>query len=84
MECKIMGKESFSLRLPDDVKNKLELIAEATGRTKSFVAIEAISNYCDLQAWQINAIKEGLKQADEGKFINHEELKAKWESRREN
>lgn len=79
-----MAKESFSLRLPDEVKNKLELIADATGRTKSFVAIEAISTYCDLQAWQINAIKEGIKQADEGNFVSHEELKAKWESKREN
>ncbi len=79
-----MAKESFSLRLPDEVKNKLELVADATGRTKSFVAIEAISNYCDLQAWQIKAIQEGIKQANEGKMIDHEELKAKWEQKRAN
>jgi RHH-type transcriptional regulator, rel operon repressor / antitoxin RelB len=77
-----MAKENFSLRLSEDLKNKLELIADATGRTKSFIAIEAIENYCDLQSWQISAIKKGLKQADEGKFINHDELKLKWEQRR--
>lgn len=79
-----MAKESFSLRLPEETKNKLELISSATGRTKSFIAIEAINNYCDLQTWQISAIQEGIKQADEGKFVSHEELKAKWESKREN
>ena len=79
-----MVKESFSLRLPDEVKNKLELVADATGRTKSFIAIEAISKYCDLQAWQIKAIQEGIKQANEGKLIDHEELKAKWVKKRAN
>jgi RHH-type transcriptional regulator, rel operon repressor / antitoxin RelB len=78
-----MAKELFSLRLPEEVRTKLELVADNTGRTKSFVAIEAINSYCDLQAWQIKAIKKGLKQADEGKFVSHEELKAKWESRLE-
>ena len=77
-----MSKESFSLRLPEDVKNKLELVADTTGRTKSFIAIEAINNYCDTQSWQISAIQKGLKQADEGKFINHDKLKQKWEQKR--
>ncbi len=76
-----MAKENFSLRLPEELKNKLELVADATGRTRSYIAIEAISNYCDLQEWQISAIKKGLKQADEGKLINHEELKQKWEQK---
>ncbi|MGD9581315.1 MAG: CopG family ribbon-helix-helix protein [Vampirovibrionia bacterium] len=79
-----MAKESFSLRLPEETRSKLEQISSATGRTKSFIAIEAINNYCDLQAWQIAAIQEGIKQADEGKLIDHEDLMAKWKSKRDN
>lgn len=79
-----MSKESFSLRLPEDVKSKLESVAQATGRTKSFIAIEAINHYCDLQSWQISAIQKGVKQADEKKFINHEDLKQKWKQKRAN
>lgn len=62
MEYKIMVKESFSLRLLEETKNKLELISIDTGRTNSFIAIEAINNYCDMQAWQISAIQEGIKK----------------------
>lgn len=79
-----MSKGSFSLRLSEELKNKLELVAKATGRTKSYIATEAINSYCDLQAWQISAIQEGIKQADNGELISHEEIKSKWERKRAN
>ncbi len=69
-----MKKESFSIRLPEDVKNKLELVADATGRTKSYIAVEAINNFCDIQSWQIEAIKEGIKSAEKGEFYSTEEV----------
>lgn len=30
---------------------------------------------------QIQAIQEGIKQADEGQMVPHEELRAKWEKK---
>ena len=72
------NKNMMSLRLPEETKAKLELLANATDRTKSTLVIEAIDNYLDTQSWQISAIQEGLSQADAGDFITHEEIKAKW------
>ena len=76
-----MAKELMSLRLPENIKDKLERLAEATGRTKTFIAIEAIGEYLDTQEWQIQAIQEGIDCANKGEFISHEDLKQKWESR---
>lgn len=76
-----MASEQFSLRIPKDTKSKLEDIALATGRSKAFIAIEAIEKYCEMEAWQISAIQKGLKQAEEGEFVSHLDLKADWEAR---
>lgn len=72
------NKGTMSLRLPCELKNKLELLAEATGRNKSALAIEALDKYIETESWQIKAIQDGLKQANEGKFTSHEDVKAKW------
>lgn len=73
-----MSKEQISLRLPAETKLKLEKLAKTTRRTKSFLAIEAIEEYCELQSWQIEAINEGIKQADEGLLVSHEEIEKEW------
>ena len=72
---------TMTLRIEDSVKEQLEKLAQATHRTKSFLASEAIKNYISMNEWQINEIKEGLKEADRGDFASDEEVKAvfnKW------
>lgn len=70
--------EQFSLRLSKDTKDKLQALAEATGRTKAFLAQDAIEKYLELESWQIRAIQEGIKAADEGKVVPYEVIKQEW------
>lgn len=70
--------EQFSLRLSKDTKDKLQALAEATGRTKAFLAQDAIEKYLELESWQIRAIQEGIKTADEGKVVPYEVIKQEW------
>lgn len=75
---------SMSMRLPAELANKLGALAEATGRTKSFIAIQAIQAFVDQEAWQISEIKKGLAEADSGDFATDEEnaaLDSKWNYR---
>ena len=72
------NKNMMSLRLPEETKTRLELLADATDRTKSTLVLEAIDNYLDVQSWQITAIQEGIKQLDNGEFVAFEDVKAKW------
>ena len=72
---------TMTLRIEDSIKEQLEKLAQATHRTKSFLASEAIKNYISMNEWQINVIKEGLEEADRGEFASDEEVKAvfnKW------
>jgi RHH-type transcriptional regulator, rel operon repressor / antitoxin RelB len=37
----------LAIRLPDDIEHRLEALAQATGRTKTFYVREAILEYMD-------------------------------------
>ena len=65
---------TLSIRVPFKARDQLEALAQATGRTKSFLAAEAIECYLETQAWQVLAIKQSLKKANskKAKFIKHE------------
>lgn len=70
--------EQFSLRLPKGMKARLQELADATGRTKAFLAQDAIERYLELESWQIKAIQEGVKAVDEGKVVSYSDIKKEW------
>ena len=76
-------REQVSFKLEANTKRRLEALAAATRRTKTFVLEEAINHYLDLNEWQIKSIQEGLEDARAGRIITHETLVAKWERRLE-
>ena len=72
---------TMTVRLENDVKDRLDALAEATQRSKSFLAAEAIRSYVEHNEWQIGEIQAALKEADAGDFAGDEEVNAlarKW------
>ncbi len=73
--------EVITIRVDHKTRTRLEKLAKAMDRTKSYVAAEGIRAYLDLNEWQIAEIKAGLGEADAGDFANEEEVAAvtrKW------
>lgn len=70
--------EQFSLRLSKNTKDRLQELADATGRTKAFLAQDAIEKYLELESWQIKSIQEGLKDVDEGRVVSYDNIKKEW------
>ncbi|MGH8388438.1 MAG: CopG family ribbon-helix-helix protein [Pseudomonas sp.] len=71
----------MSLRVPDDIADTLANLSKATGRSKSFLAVDALRQYLAREAWQIEEIQKALKEADDGDFATQEEVNAiadKW------
>ena len=66
--------EVMTIRVDRKTKARLEKLAKAMDRTKSYVAAEAIHAYLDLNEWQIAEIKAALKEADAGDFATEEEV----------
>ena len=72
---------SMSMRLPEELVAQLGALAEATGRTKSFLITQAIQDFVEREAWQVAEIEQALREADAGDFATEEEmtaLDAKW------
>jgi predicted transcriptional regulator len=70
-----MKAQTVSARLNPDTAKKLELLVKATARSRSYLVAEAIETYVEDQTWQIEAIKEGIEEADKGKFATDKEVK---------
>lgn len=73
--------EPVTLRLDAATRKRLDKLAKATARSRAAIAAEAVKQYVELNEWQIAAIKQGVRQADRGQFIDHARLKAKWEKK---
>jgi len=63
----------ISVRVPKDVAKRLRALAQATDRSKSYVAGQAIEEFLTLQEWQVKAIRQGVAEANAGKLIPHDE-----------
>jgi RHH-type rel operon transcriptional repressor/antitoxin RelB len=74
-------KDTISFRLPAGTKQRIERLALATKRSKTFVIEEAITNYLNLNEWQVESILEGLKEIQTGQTTPHETVLAKWETK---
>jgi predicted transcriptional regulator len=72
---------TMTIRLEDEVRDRLDQLAEATQRSKSFLAAEAIRAFVETNEWQIGEIRAALREADAGDFASDKdvaELSRKW------
>jgi predicted transcriptional regulator len=65
--------------LSPELAKKFTLLSKAINRSKSYLAAEAIEAYVNDQQWQIEAIIEGIKEADEGKFAADRQVQKAFE-----
>jgi RHH-type rel operon transcriptional repressor/antitoxin RelB len=73
---------TMSMRLPDELSEQLNALARATGRSKSFLAAQAIRDFIEREAWQIAEISAAINQADAGDFASEQEISSisdKWQ-----
>ena len=71
-----MTARTINVRLPEALYKQIEELATATARTKSFLAVDALTQYVQSEAWQIRDIHEGIKEADAAEFATDEQVKA--------
>ena len=72
---------TMTVRLEDEVRDRLDRLAEATRRSKSFLAAEAIRAFVETNEWQIGEIRAALREADAGDFASDKDVAAlsrKW------
>ena len=70
-----MNSTTFTVRVDTDVKKRLERLAKSTGRTRSFLAAEAIAEYLEINEWQVAGIKRAMASLDRGEGIPNHSVK---------
>lgn len=73
----MMESVTMSIRLSLQTRERLDKLAQATDRSKSWLAAQAVEAFLDLQEWQVAAIQEGLAQAERGEFVEQDTILAK-------
>jgi RHH-type transcriptional regulator, rel operon repressor / antitoxin RelB len=83
---KDMSSTTVSVRIDAAIKKRLEKLAKSTGRSRSFLAAEAINEYLDLNEWQVAGIQTAVASLDRGKGVPHKRVKEwvhSWDSKKE-
>ena len=81
-----MPSTTVSIRIDQASKKRLEKLAKSTGRSRSFLAAEAINEYLDLNEWQVAGIQKAIVSLDRGGGVAHERVKewvSSWGSKKE-
>ena len=65
---------TFTVRVNPDDKKRLEALAKNTGRSRSYLAAEAIAEYLATNEWQVAGIYEALASLEKGQVVDHDEV----------
>ena len=66
---------TLAFRVRREKAAALENLAESTDRDKSWLLEQALDEYLINQAWQIEALEEGIADADAGRMVPHEKMR---------
>lgn len=69
-----MSTNLISSRISKSLAGKLEELASASDRPKSYHVEQALWDYVDVALWQVREIQEGLKQLEQGKGVPHDKV----------
>ncbi|PKM23272.1 MAG: toxin-antitoxin system antitoxin subunit [Gammaproteobacteria bacterium HGW-Gammaproteobacteria-14] len=77
-----MTLKATSVRLDDETLARIGQMADAMDRPRAWLMAEAIKQYVAREEWFVREVEKGIKAADEGRLIDHADVRAKWEARR--
>jgi predicted transcriptional regulator len=70
-----MPKETMTVRIEPETREALDAIAEVLDRDRSHVVNEALAAYVETHRWQVEHIRQGLREAEAGKFVAESTVK---------
>jgi RHH-type rel operon transcriptional repressor/antitoxin RelB len=67
---------TMTIRLEDEVRDRLDRLADSMQRSHSFLVAQAGREYIENNEWQIAEIRAALKEAGAGDFVTDKEAAA--------
>ena len=76
VDLKVSNSLPVSVLLPPELNKQVADIAAALDRPKSWVIEQAIRDFTGVQMWHLEAIDEGIRDADAARVVAHDEVAA--------
>jgi predicted transcriptional regulator len=71
--------DEMELKLPHELRARLNRLAAKSGRDEQTLAREAIERFVDYDEWFMGEVEKGLTQIEQCKVLTHEEVGARVE-----
>ena len=71
-----MDSMTLSFRVDADKARRLDELATAAARPKSWLLEQALDAYLEVQAWQVAHTQQGLQELARGEGVPHGEIAA--------
>lgn len=75
-----MSNTTITIRTDPDLAGKVAALAASMDRSRNWVIEEALRQYVEAQAWQIEGIKAAIDSLDKGEGIPHEQVMTEMEA----
>ena len=73
--------QTLTIQIESELGERLDALANRTGRTPKELAEEALTEYLDIQEWHVAAIEEAVREVDGGAVgVEHARVVAWMES----
>ena len=69
-----MATEAFTIRAETDIVHKLDDLAGSLDRSRNYLVNQAIKEYLETHAWQVEKLTQGIAAADRGELIAHDDV----------
>jgi predicted transcriptional regulator len=69
-----MTTEAFTVRAESNILHQLDHIAGSLDRSRNYLVNQAIQEYLETHAWQIEKITQGIEAADRGELVEHDQV----------
>jgi predicted transcriptional regulator len=70
--------KATTIRFDNDMLGRIDGLANALSRSRSWVIKQAIERFLDYEEWYVQEVKNGLAEAERGDIASDEEVAARF------
>jgi predicted transcriptional regulator len=71
--------KTTTIRIDNDILDRIDELAKSLSRSRSWVINKAIDQLLSYEEWFVQEVSNGLKEAKQGEFASNAEVEAKFQ-----
>ena len=71
-----MATTAFTIRTSPETMRRLDQLAAQIDRSRNYLANQALEEFLELRAWQIEKVQAGIAAAERGEFVPDQEMES--------